>query len=408
MSETTTEIAARPSALSPLAPPARLLMGPGPTMVEPRVYQAMATPIVSHVDAYFFEVVEDIRAMLQTVFGTANPFTMAVSGTGSAGMEAAIANVTEPGMKFAVFANGYFSDRMTEMAARQGATVVRLERPWGEVFADEEADAFIRKERPHVVGYVQAETSTGAYQQGRAIARAARDVDALVIADCVTSLAGMPVLVDETGVDVAYSGTQKALSCPPGLSPLTLNNRALERVRARKSNLPTWYLDLRLLDSYYGDAKRYHHTAPIPLFYALRESLRIVMEEGLEPRWQRHWENHVAFVAAMQALGLRMHVADEHQLWTLHTPCLPEGVSDVVLRKYLLDTAGIEVLGGFGPLQGKVLRIGLMGASSTKANIETLLRHLRDGLAAQGHHAASDPLDAAHAVWAAPPAMPAL
>ncbi|MCU0228809.1 MAG: alanine--glyoxylate aminotransferase family protein, partial [Bryobacterales bacterium] len=317
MSDVSEAIQVEQAIPGPLNPPARLLMGPGPTMVEDRVYQAMATPIVSHVDAYFFEVAEDIRRMLQTAFGTRNAFTLAISGTGSAGMEAAIANLTEPGMRFAVFANGYFSDRMTEMATRQGAEVVRLEKPWGEVFGDDEAQDFIRKTRPHVVGYVQAETSTGAYQQGGAIAAAAHEVDAVVIADCVTSLAGMPVLLDDTGIDAAYSGTQKALSCPPGLSPLSLNGRALERVRQRKAPLATWYLDLKLLDSYYGDAKRYHHTAPVPLFYALREALRLVMEEGLEARWTRHWVNHVAFVAAMEALGLRMHVADAHQLWTL-------------------------------------------------------------------------------------------
>jgi alanine-glyoxylate transaminase/serine-glyoxylate transaminase/serine-pyruvate transaminase len=387
------------SSFGPLNPPRRILMGPGPTMVESRVYEAMAAPIVSHVDAYFFEVAEDIRKMLQTSFGTSNTFTLAVSGTGSAGMEAAVANVAEPGSKFAVFANGFFSDRMTEMAKRQGAEVVRLEKAWGEVFSADEARDFILREKPQVVGYVQAETSTGAYQDGRAICEAAKEVDALVIADCVTSLAGMPVLVDETGIDIAYSGTQKALSCPPGLAPLTLNERALERVRQRKSTLPTWYLDLRLLDSYYGESKRYHHTAPIPLFYALREALRIVEEEGLEARWQRHWENHVAFVAGAAALGMSMHVAPEHQLWTLHTPVLPEGINDAALRKYLLGTEGIEVLGGFGPLQGKVLRIGLMGASSTKEHIRTLLGALAKGLEAQGHKVPGDPIAAAQAAW---------
>ncbi|MDZ7640201.1 MAG: alanine--glyoxylate aminotransferase family protein [Bryobacterales bacterium] len=392
----------------PLAPPTRLLMGPGPTMVESRIYEAMSVPIVSHVDAYFFEVVEDIRKMLQVAFGTENAFTMAVSGTGSAGMEAAVANVTEPGMKFAVFANGYFSDRMAEMAKRQGADVVRLEKPWGQVFSDEEARAFILKEKPQVVGYVQAETSTGAYQRGKAICETANEVDALTIADCVTSLAGMPVGVDRTGIDVAYSGTQKALSCPPGLAPLTLSARALDRVRARQSNMPTWYLDLRLLDSYYGESKRYHHTAPIPLFYALREALRLVMEEGLENRWRRHYVNHMAFVAAAAALGMEMHVAGADQLWTLHTPVLPAGVSDVELRKYLLARHGIEVLGGFGPLQGKVLRIGLMGASSTVKNIETLLRGLTEGLAEQGFAVPGDAVEAARAVWANPPQPPTL
>lgn len=392
----------------PLAPPKRLLMGPGPTMVEPRIYEAMSAPIVSHVDAYFFEVAEDIRKMLQVVFGTGNAFTMAVSGTGSAGMEAAVANVTEPGMKFAVLANGYFSDRMEEMAKRQGAEIARLEKPWGAVFTGEEAREFIQREKPHVVGYVQAETSTGAFQRGRAICEAAREVDALTIADCVTSLAGMPVRVDETGVDVAYSGTQKALSCPPGLAPITLSARALDRVRARKSNPPTWYLDLRLLDSYYGESKRYHHTAPISLFYALREALRLVVEEGLENRWRRHYVNHCAFAAAAAELGMAMHVAEDDQLWTLHTPVLPSGVSDAELRKFLLAKHGIEVLGGFGPLQGKVLRIGLMGASSTVENIETLVAGLAEGFAEQGFRAPGDPLGAARAVWADPPASPAL
>ncbi len=392
----------------PLAPPQRLLMGPGPTSVEPRVYEAMSTPIVSHVDAYFFEVAEDIRELLQVAFGTENAFTMAVSGTGSAGMEAAVANVTEPGMKFAILANGYFSDRMAEMATRQGAEVVRLEIPWGAVFSDRQAREFILREKPHVVGYVQAETSTGAFQRGRAICEAAREVDALTIADCVTSLAGMPVRVDEEGVDVAYSGTQKALSCPPGLAPLTLSARALERIRARKSVLPTWYLDLRLLDSYYGESKRYHHTAPISLFYALREALRIVAEEGLENRWRRHYVNHIAFVAAAKALGMPMHVAAEDQLWTLHTPVLPAGVSETELRKFLLARHGIEVLGGFGPLQGKILRIGLMGASSTVANIETLIAGLAEGFAEQGVSIPGDPLAVARDVWANPPAMPAL
>ncbi|MCZ2154380.1 MAG: alanine--glyoxylate aminotransferase family protein [Bryobacterales bacterium] len=394
--------------IGPLAPPRRLLMGPGPTMVEPRVYKALATPIVSHVDPYFFEVAEDIRVMLQAAFGTANAFTMAVSGTGSAGMEAAVANATEARMKFAVMANGYFSDRMAEMAHRQGATVVRLEKPWGSVYSSDEVSEFILRERPHVVGYVQAETSTGAYESGRAICEAARAVDALTIADCVTSLAGMPVRVDAAGVDIAYSGTQKALSCPPGLAPITLSERALDRIRARKSVLPTWYLDLRLLDSYYGESRRYHHTAPISLFYALREALRLVMEEGLENRWRRHYVNHRAFVAGAEALGMAMHVAEPHRLWTLQTPVVPEGVSEAELRKFLLTRYGIEILGGFGPLQGKVLRIGLMGASSTVENIEALLGALAEGLREQGYSIPGNPIEAANAVWANPPATPDL
>jgi len=354
-------------------------------MVEPRVYEAMRQPIVSHVDPFFFTVFEDIRALLGPVFGTRNPFRMVISGTGTSGMETAVVNFTEPGMKFAVFAAGYFADRISNIAERQGAQVVRLEKSWGETFTAEEAQDFTRRQRPHIVAFVQAETSTGVYTPGRDISAAAREVDALVIGDCVTSLGGMPVDADANGIDVAYSCSQKGLSCPPGLSPITVSPRAMERLRERKRPVPSFYFDLKLIDDYYEGAHRYHHTAPISMFYALREALRIVDEEGLENRFARHRLNHLAFVAGIEALGLEMHVREpQHRLWTLNTPRVPDGISDAALRRRLVEDYGIEVLGGFGPLAGKVLRVGLMGASSTRENVLLLLEALENALRAEG------------------------
>ena len=375
-------------------------MGPGPVMVEPRVYEAMSKPIVGHLDPYFFEVAEDIRKMLGVVFGTSNQFNMVISGTGSAGMETAVANFVEPGAKIAVLANGFFCDRITEMARRQGGQVVRLEKAWGQPFEDAEAAEFILREKPRVAAFVHAETSTGALQRGKAICDAAHQVGAVVIGDCVTSLGGMPVKVDEMGLDIAYSGTQKALACPPGLSPITVSPRALEVLRARKSPPATWYLDLKLLDDYYDGAHRYHHTAPISMFYALREALVAVMEEGLENRWERHRRNHLAFVAAIEAMGMHMHVAPEHRLWTLNTPCVPDGIEEIKVRKRLFDQHSIEVLGGFGPLMGKVFRIGLMGASSTKANILRLLEAMEECLRAEGYKPAGSGKAAAERFYA--------
>jgi alanine-glyoxylate transaminase/serine-glyoxylate transaminase/serine-pyruvate transaminase len=355
-------------------------MGPGPSPVHPRVYEAMRQPIVGHLDPYFFQINEEIRHLLQMCFGTTNEFTMVISGTGSAGMETAVVNFIEPGTKVAMFANGYFSDRLTDMACRQGASVVRLEKPWGEVFSREEASEFIHREKPQVVAFVQAETSTGAYQQGRAIGPAAREAGSLTIMDCVTSLGGMPVEVDAAQVDVAYSGTQKALGCPPGLAPITVSPRGVEWLRARRSKPTSWYLDLKLLLDYYESAHRYHHTAPVSMFYALREALALIEEEGLEARFARHRRNHAFFVKGLRALGIGMHVAPEHRLWTLNTPRVPEGVNDADVRNKLMADYGIEIAGGFGPLAGKVFRIGTMGYGSSEENIRLLLDALRVAL----------------------------
>jgi alanine-glyoxylate transaminase/serine-glyoxylate transaminase/serine-pyruvate transaminase len=340
----------------------------------------MAQPIVGHLDPYFFQVNEEIRHGLQTCFGTKNEFTMVISGTGSAGMETAVANFVEPGARIGIFANGYFSDRLAEMAKRQGAEILRFEKPWGETYSDSEAAAWIAANKPSVVAFVQAETSTGAYQRGHAIAKAAHAVGALVIGDCVTSLGGMPCDVDAAGIDVAYSGTQKALGCPPGLAPITVSPAGVEWLRNRKTTPVTWYLDLKLLLDYYESAHRYHHTAPISMFYALHESLRIIQEEGLENRWARHKQNHELFVEGLKSIGVSMHVAEGHRLWTLNTPLVPEGVNDAAVRKYLMDQEGVEIAGGFGPLAGKVFRIGTMGYGSSPENVDLLVRSLAAGM----------------------------
>jgi len=370
--------------LPALQPPQRYLFGPGPSMVHPRVYQALSKPIVGHLDPYFIQVMEDVQQLLKTAYGTTAGATLVISGTGSAGMEAAVANFVQPGAKFAIFANGYFSDRLTEMAKRQGANVVRFEKAWGEIFADDEAADFIRREKPQVVGYVHAETSTGALQSGQAICAAAHNVGALVIADCVTSLGGVPVEFDQTGMDIAYSCTQKGLSCPPGLSPMAISPRAMDFLRGRTTPSRSWYLDLKLIHDYSTVSHRYHHTAPISMFYALREALMVIAEEGIENRWERHRRSHRSFVKGIEAMGLRMHVPEAYRIATLNTVCVPAGVDETKVRKRLLDGPGIEIAGGFGPLAGKVFRIGVMGPLATEDNVQFFLREFKQILSAEG------------------------
>src|SRR6202161_4352547 len=371
--------------LPPLQPPRRYLFGPGPSMVHPRVYQALAKPIVGHLDPYFIRVMGDNQQLLRMAFGTRNGSTLVISGTGSAGMEASIANFVAPETKLAIFANGYFSDRLTEMAKRQGANVVRFEKPWGATFTDDEATEFVRREKPEVVAYVHAETSTGALQSGRAICTAAHDAGALVIADCVTSLGGVPVEFDRTGIDIAYSCTQKGLSCPPGLSPMAMSPRAMDWLRARTTPSRSWYLDLKLIRDYSTGSHRYHHTAPISMFYALREALLVIAEEGIENRWERHRRSHRSFVKGIEAMGLRMYVPEAHRIPTLNTVCVPEGIDEAKVRRRLLDEPGIEIAGGFGPLAGKVFRIGVMGPLATDDNVQFFLKEFKKILSAEGY-----------------------
>ena len=370
-------------------------------MVAPRVYEAMSQNVVGHLDPFFFQLVEEIRELLGYAYSTANRFNIAAPGTGSSGMEAAVANFAEPGSKFGLLTNGFFGDRIGEMARRQGAEVVRLAKDWGQAFDPQEVRDFIRRERPQVVGFVQAETSTGMYNQARPICEAAHEVDAVTIADCVTSLGGMPVLVDDNGIDIAYSCTQKGLGCPPGLAPMTVSPRALDRLKNRRNPVQSWYLDLQLLDSFYTGHK-YHHTASATLFYALREGLAIVAEEGRENRWERHRRTHAAFVAGIEAMGLSMQVSNPaDRLWTLNTPRVPQGVDDARIRQYLLSERGIEIAGGFGPLAGKVFRIGLMGYGATPENTLFMLEELEQALAKQGYKAAASGRAAAEKALAA-------
>ena len=378
--ETATKFAA-------LNPPKRYLFGPGPGMVHPRIYEAMSKPIVGHLDPYFLQVMDDIQQLLKPVFGVTDGTTMAISATGSGGMEAAVSNFVEPGTKFAVFANGYFCDRITDMAKRNGANVVRLEKPWGETFSDEEAADFIRREKPQIVAFVHAETSTGALQNGNAICSAAHEVNALVIADCVTSLGGLPIEAEKTGIDIAYSCSQKGLSCPPGLAPMFVSKRAMDWLGTRRTSPHSWYFDIKLIHDYAAVSHRYHHTAPISMFYALREALLVIDEEGTDKRFARHRRCHEMFVRGIEAMGLRMHVAEGKRIWTLNTLVVPQGVDDVKVRKRLLDSKGIEIPGGFGPLAGKIFRIGIMGPLATEENVEFLLRELKQALAAEGYRA---------------------
>ena len=353
--------------------PKRLLYGPGPTQVDQRVYDSMTQPLVGHLDPYFLEVAEEVRERLRTVLGTANRATLAISGTGSAGMETAISNFVEPGTMLGVFSAGYFAERITDMGRRHGAAVIEWRKPWGEVFDDSEAAELVERDKPDLVAFVHAETSTGAMQSPKGICHAAHAAGALVIADMVTSLGANEIAADANGIDIAYSCTQKGLSCPPGLAPITISPRAMERLDRRKEPCDVWYLDLKLLREYYDAPHKYHHTAPISMFYALREALRLVDEEGIENRWRRHREAHDRFVAGINAMGLEMLIPEGRRIPNLNTVRVPSGIDDARVRSRLLQEDGIEIAGGFGPLAGKIFRIGIMGPLATAHGVDSFL-----------------------------------
>ena len=365
-----------------LAPGKRVLMGPGPSDVDPRVLRAMAAPLLGHLDPEFLELMDRIQGMLRELFRTENRMTLPMSGTGSAGMETCFANLVEPADTAVIGVNGAFGTRMAEVAGRCGARVVRVEAPWGRIVPEEAMAEAIRRERPKVVGLVHAETSTGVWQPVEPIAGAAREAGSLMILDCVTSLGGCPVEIDEWAIDAAYSGTQKCLSCPPGLSPVTFSERAMEVVRGRKRKVQSWYLDLSLLAGYWGDDRVYHHTAPISMNYALYEALRLLFEEGLENRHERHRRNHLALVAGLEARGLELASQEGHRLWMLNAIRVPDGVDEARVRRELLARHGIEIGAGLGPLKGKIWRVGLMGASSTPRHVQRFLSALEDALGA--------------------------
>jgi alanine-glyoxylate transaminase / serine-glyoxylate transaminase / serine-pyruvate transaminase len=364
-----------------LAPPKRLLYGPGPAMVEPTAYEAMAKPVVGFKDPYFLEIVAEIQAGLREAFGTVNKRTFLMPSSGSGAMEAAVGNFVEPDSKFLIFAAGVFAERIATMAERQRARVIRVERPWGEVFTEQEAAEAIDRERPQVVAFVQAETSTGAYQSGRAIAPAARRAGALVIADCVTSLGAMPVELDAVGIDVAFSCSQKGLSCPAGLSPISISDRGWEVLTRRSEPLFTWYLDLQLLAKYFEPPHVYHHTPSPPLYYAMHQALAVIAEEGLRNRWDRHRRAGERLVAGLVRLGFEPLVKhSEDRLWHLTTVAPPQGTDEAELRQKLLDKHGMEISAALGKLAGKILRIGAMGPLATDANVDNLLEAIEDCL----------------------------
>ncbi len=350
-------------------------------MVEPRAYEAMSQPVVGIFDPYFFEIVDEIRAGLRAAFGTQNRMTFPIPAGGSGAMEAALANFVAPGSKIAVFAAGHFADRISVMARRLRADVVRLEKPWGQVFDEAEATKFIERERPDAVAFVQAETSTGAYQSGRAITPAARAANAIVIADCVTSLGAMPVELDEVGIDVAFSCSQKGLSCPAGLSPISMSPRAWELLERRTEDPFTWYLDLRLTANYFEAPHVYHHTPSPPLYYAMHAALAAIEEEGLRNRWQRHDRASERLISGLVKLGFEPLVArPEDRIWHLTTAVPPAEVDQTALRKKLTENYGIEIASGLGQLAGKILRIGTMGPLATEDNVDFFLQALRECL----------------------------
>jgi len=359
-------------------------MGPGPSDIHPSVLAAMAAPTVGHLDPYFLKVMDEVQSMLRQVFQTTNHMTMAISGTGSAGMETCVVNLIEPGDRMVVGVNGVFGGRMAEVAERVGAEVTKIERPFGEVFSPEEFAAAIKKAQPKVVGIVHAETSTGAMQPLEEIAKIVHDAGALLLVDCVTSLAGIPVEIDRLQIDAAYSGSQKCLGCPPGLSPVTFGPKALEAMDNRKKKVSSWYLDIGLLRNYWGNNRAYHHTAPINMNYALHQALRLVLAEGLEARYARHHLHHSALKAGLNAMGILYSVAADVSLPMLNSVLIPDGVDDAAVRSQLLNEFGIEIGGGLGPMKGKTWRIGLMGEAAKKSNVLVFLAALEQCLNKQG------------------------
>jgi alanine-glyoxylate transaminase/serine-glyoxylate transaminase/serine-pyruvate transaminase len=347
-------------------------------MVPDAVLRALSRPVLGHLDPEFVRMMEELKRMLRDVFQTRNDMTFPVSGTGSAGMEFCFANLVEPGDEVIVCINGVFGVRMAEVAERCGARVTRVEAAWGRVIDPQQvADALKRVPHPKLVALVHAETSTGVLTPPEEISRLAHEGGALFLLDTVTSLGGCPVLLDAWQVDAVYSGTQKCLSCPPGLSPVSLSPRALEVATHRKTKVQSWYLDVNLLASYWGQDRVYHHTAPISMNYALHEAVRLALEEGLEARFARHQREHQHLRQGLEALGLQIVSQSGHQLWQLNAVGVPPGVDEAGLRKRLLQEFNIEVGAGLGPLKGKIIRIGLMGDTARPENVDRALSALR-------------------------------
>ncbi len=363
--------------------PPRILLGPGPSNAHPRVLQALGMRQVGHLDPAFINLMNETQTLLRYAWQTDNQLTVPVSGTGSAAMEASLANTIEPGDVVVTGVNGYFGERLCDMAGRYGADVRRLEKAWGEVFSPDELRAALAEHRPAVLALVHAETSTGARQPLEGVAELCREAGTLLLIDSVTSLGGVPLFLDAWGVDVAYSGSQKCLSCPPGISPLTLGPRAVNKLNRRETKVPNWYLDMSMVGKYWGSERTYHHTAPINMNYAFREALRLVAEEGLEARWRRHQENAELLWAGLAELGIGCHVPREYRLPSLTTAVIPAGIDGKAVAVFLRENYNIEIAAGLGQLGGKVWRIGLMGFNSRRENVTLLLAALKEALARQ-------------------------
>ncbi|MEH2193126.1 MAG: alanine--glyoxylate aminotransferase family protein [Nostoc sp.] len=366
--------------LTPLEIPSRLLLGPGPSNAHPTVLQAMNTSPVGHLDPAFLALMDEIQSLLRYVWQTENQLTIAVSGTGTAAMEATIANAVEPGDIVLIGVAGYFGNRLVDMAGRYGADVRTITKPWGQVFNLDELKTALETHRPAILALVHAETSTGARQPLEGVADLCREFGTLLLVDTVTSLGGVPIFLDAWGVDLAYSCSQKGLGCPPGASPFTMSARAVEKLQQRQTKVANWYLDMLLLGKYWGAERTYHHTAPINLYYALREALRLLSEEGLANSWQRHQKNVEYLWEGLENLGLSMHVEQEYRLPTLTTVCIPTGVDGKAIARQLLNEYNIEIGGGLGELAGKVWRVGLMGFNSRKESVDQLLAALQQVL----------------------------
>jgi alanine-glyoxylate transaminase/serine-glyoxylate transaminase/serine-pyruvate transaminase len=370
-----------------LRPRGRVLLGPGPSNVHPAVSQALGKPMIGHLDPQFLRIMDEVQDMLRRVFLTDNELTIAVSGTGSAGMEAVLVNLIEPGDEVLVCVNGVFGERMSDIVGRVGGVLHRLDRPWGEVFEPAEIAAKLdRHPAVALVAIVHAETSTGAHQPLEDLGAVCHERDALLMVDAVTSLGGTELRIDDWSIDACYSGTQKCLSCPPGLAPVTLGPRAVQKLEHRVTKVISWYLDFSMIQSYWSEGKRaYHHTAPISMNYALHKALALVLEEGLECRWQRHQLHSQALMAGLEALDFEPFADRGHRLPMLNSVRLPVGLEDASVRRELLQNYDIEIGGGLGELAGLVWRIGLMGESARQNNVLGLLTALEEILFRTGH-----------------------
>ena len=357
----------------------RVLMGPGPSDVHPRVLRAMATPLVGHLDPEFLVVMDDIKLMVQETLQTKNELTFVVSAPGSAGMETCLVNLLETGDEAVICINGVFGNRLADIAERCGAKVIKVESDWGKTIDPEEVKKALTSCNPKLLAIVHAETSTGVLQPLEEISKMTKNAGALFVVDAVTSYCGTHLKVDEWGIDALYSGSQKCLSAPPGLSPVTFSQAAIDVLDNRKTKVQSWFLDLTLVKNYWAGAKRaYHHTAPISAMYAMREALRIVLEEGLENRFARHQKNHELLRDGLESLGFEFLVEKQYRLPMLNAVRIPEGVNDMEVRKRLLEEYNIEIGGGLGPFAGKIWRIGLMGESSDANHVNMLLAALKD------------------------------